>query len=113
MLFINACTDNSVASTTTQFQQLLDEHWQHATKEQVFFRNDPDTFRMNGKLPDMSEAGRTRRAEYNQTLLNRLAEIDLSKLSDADQVTYRLFKYERETEAKSYQNIDHYFPMNY
>lgn len=113
MLFINACTDNSVASTTTQFQQLLDEHWQHATKEQVFFRNDPDTFRMNGKLPDMSEAGRTRRAEYNQTLLNRLAEIDLSKLSDADQVTYRLFKYERETEAQSYQNIDHYFPMNY
>ncbi|MBU2916639.1 DUF885 domain-containing protein [Psychrosphaera sp. F3M07] len=113
MLFINACTDNSVASTTTLFQQLLDEHWQHATKEQVFFRNDPDTFRMNGKLPDMSEAGRTRRAEYNQTLLNRLAEIDLSKLSDADQVTYRLFKYERETEAKSYQNIDHYFPMNY
>ncbi|WP_299264435.1 DUF885 domain-containing protein [uncultured Psychrosphaera sp.] len=112
LFILNACTDAS-HNNTAQFQQLLKEHWQNANKEQVFFRNDPDTFRMNGKLPEMSEVGRKRRAEFNQSVLTDLEKIDVNALNDADQVTYRLFKYERETEAKSYQNIDHYFPMNY
>jgi uncharacterized protein (DUF885 family) len=122
LLLLNACSDsvNSVnvnntpnENSTYQFQQLLDQHWKNAINEQVFFRNDPDTFRMNGKLPDMSDEGRAKRAAYNQTVLDDLNKIDVTSLSEDDQVTYRLFKYERQTEAKSYQNIDHYFPMNY
>ena len=97
----------------TQFQQLLAEHWQTANKEQIFFRKDPDTFRMNGKLPEMSAKGRERRAQYNQSLLKRLGNIDLTELSQGDQVTYRLFKYERQAEARSYQQIDHFFPLTY
>ena len=30
-----------------QFRQLLDEHWQRAEQEQVFFRTDPDAYRPN------------------------------------------------------------------
>ncbi len=99
--------------STEIFNQLIDEHWQTANKEQIFFRKDPDAFRMNGKLPEMSKIGRDRREKYNHELLQRLEKINLNDLSADDQVTYRLFKYERQTEANSYQQLDHLYPLNY
>ena len=101
----------SAADAKQQLEHLLNAHWQQANSEQVFFRNDPDTFRMNGKLPDVSASGRQRRAAFNQQMLQQLGQIEMQKLSAADQVTLRLFRYERETEAKSYQQFDHLFPM--
>ncbi|MBT1066027.1 DUF885 family protein [Bowmanella sp. Y26] len=98
-------------SATTSFKHLLERHWQEANKEQIFFRKDPDTFRMNGKLPDMSEQGRQRRASFNQEMLQQLEKINWQQLSTADQLTYRLFKYERQSEAESYQQLDHLYPF--
>jgi uncharacterized protein (DUF885 family) len=98
--------------SSQQFEQLLDEHWKNANIEQVFFRKDPDAFRMNGKLPSFSKKSEKRREKFNQSLLSRLDKIALSKLSAKEQVTYRLFKYERQTEAKSYQQLDRFYPMN-
>ncbi len=108
------CASSTFANQASeQFTQLLDDHWQTANKEQIFFRKDPDAFRMNGKLPEMSANGRERRSKYNNKLLARIENIDVTKLSTADQVTYRLFKYEREAEAKSYQFQDHLYPLTY
>ena len=108
------CASSAVANQASeQFTQLLDEHWQTANKEQIFFRKDPDAFRMKGKLPEMSASGRERRSKYNNELLSRIENIDVMQLSAADQVTYRLFKYEREAEAKSYQFQDHLYPLTY
>ncbi|NQZ24188.1 MAG: DUF885 domain-containing protein [Colwellia sp.] len=107
--FVNA---DEVKTSSQQFEQLLNEHWQTANKEQVFFRKDPDAFRMNGKLPSFSKASEKRRETYNQSLLNKLDKIELSALSAKEQVSYRLFKYERQTEAKSYQQLDRFYPMN-
>ena len=103
---------NGVKTSSQQFEQLLNEHWQTANKEQIFFRKDPDAFRMNGKLPSFSKAAEKRRETYNQSLLNKLDKIELSTLSVKEQVSYRLFKYERQTEAKSYQQLDRFYPMN-
>ena len=103
----------SAFDATSDFNALLTEHWQVANKEQIFFRKDPDAFRMNGKLPEMSATGRERRANYNQQLLQRLAKINVDELPENEQVTYRLFKYERQAEAKSYQQLDHFFPLTY
>lgn len=102
----------SANDASLALQQLLDEHWQNANKEQIFFRKDPDTFRMNGHLPDVSAAGRNRRAAFNQTMLTRLQAIEWHDLSQADQVTYRLFRFERQAEAESYRQYDHLFPMH-
>ncbi len=108
------CASSAIANQASeQFTQLLDEHWQTANKEQIFFRKDPDAFRMKGKLPEMSAHGRERRSKYNNKLLSRIKNIDVMQLSAADQVTYRLFKYEREAEAKSYQFQDHLYPLTY
>ncbi len=100
-------------TASERFEQLLQQHWQTANKEQIFFRKDPDAFRMNGKLPEMSKRGRDRRQAYNEKLLEQLDTIALAQLTPEQQVTYRLFKYERQTEAKSYQQLDHFYPLTY
>ena len=111
-MFLALNNGNAYAVTATeQLDTLLSEHWQQANKEQIFFRKDPDTFRMNGKLPDVSAKGRERREQYNAQLLKRLDSIDERQLSEADKITLRLFKYERQTEAQSYKQFDHLFPM--
>jgi len=93
-------------------KQILADHWAAANQEQIFFRKDPDTFRMRGKLPDMSAEGRARRAHFNQKILERLANINQHNLSSADNVSFQLFRYERQTEALSYKQFDHLFPMH-
>lgn len=111
-MFLALNNGNAYAVTATeQLDTLLSEHWQQANKEQIFFRKDPDTFRMNGQLPDVSAKGRERREQYNAQLLKRLDSIDERQLSEADKVTLRLFRYERQTEAQSYKQFDHLFPM--
>ncbi|WP_417703617.1 DUF885 domain-containing protein [Rheinheimera aquimaris] len=111
-MFLALNNGNAYAVTAAeQLDTLLSEHWQQANKEQIFFRKDPDTFRMNGKLPDVSAKGRERREQYNAQLLKRLDSIDERELSEADKITLRLFKYERQTEAQSYKQFDHLFPM--
>ncbi|MFT5757962.1 MAG: hypothetical protein ACI9LM_002699 [Alteromonadaceae bacterium] len=100
-------------TSSSQFNDLLTAHWQNANEEQVFFRKDPDTFRMNGTLPSFSKESRERRKKYNYSLLMQLKDINVNKLTEKEQVTYRLFTYERQAEAKSYQQIDHYYPLTY
>ncbi|HEX5794136.1 MAG TPA: DUF885 family protein, partial [Rheinheimera sp.] len=98
-------------SASEQLQQLLAEHWQQANKEQIFFRKDPDTFRMNGQLPDVSAQGRERRQQFNRQMQQKAEKIELSQLTAAERITLRLFNYERATEAESYQQFDYMFPM--
>ncbi len=104
---------NAETSEQDSLHSILDSHWAAANKEQIFFRKDPDTFRMNGHLPDMSAEGRARRQAFNQSILDRLEKLDIDALSPADKINYRLFQYERQTEAESYTQLDHYYPLNY
>ena len=102
-----------VLDAQASFADILKDHWAAANKEQIFFRKDPDTFRMNGKLPDVSKEGRQRRAKFNQQILKRLESVDVAALSAHDKVSYRLFKFERQAEAESYTQLDHYYPLNF
>lgn len=94
-----------------QFHQLLDDHWANAVSERIYFRNDPDGWRMEGKLPEHTPAARARRNAFNESVLERLAEIDPAELDEKDRVSYKVFKNERETERNSYQQFYHYFPI--
>ncbi len=112
LLAIAACSE-APANKSDAFDALIDDHWENTLEEQVFFRRDPDVFRMNGALPDFSKAARDRRLAFNQDILNRLAAIDQKSLSASDQINYKLFKYEREAERESYRQPDYLFPMNF
>ena len=115
--FLLLCTISVIpaasAETLDSLQHILDDHWAAANQEQIFFRKDPDTFRMHGKLPDMSAAGRARRETFNTTILQRLAKLNSKTLNAADTITYRLFTYERKAEAASYSQLGHFYPMHY
>jgi uncharacterized protein (DUF885 family) len=112
LLICLGLTGISQASSTEDFNALLDEHWTTAGKEQVFFRTDPDAFRPNGKLPELTTEARARRQAYNESILKRLGAIDESSLGEQDRISYRLFLYERETERDSYRYYDHVFPIS-
>lgn len=102
----------AMADAASSFDQLLKDHWDNVLKEQVFFRRDPDVFRMNGPLPDFSMEGIKRRQAFNEDILARLAEINEAALPVEDRVSFKLFKYERMAERESYKQPDHYFPLN-
>ncbi|MFC7048415.1 DUF885 domain-containing protein [Emcibacter nanhaiensis] len=101
------------ADATADFHKLLDKHWQKANEEQVFFHTDPDGWKPDGKLADFSPAGFDRRMKFNDQMLSELAKIPMDQLSAEDQISYRLFQYERELEKESYTTQDKYFPVNY
>jgi uncharacterized protein (DUF885 family) len=93
------------------FHALLDDHWNNAVAEQVFFRSDPDAWRMNGKLAEFTVEARARRKAFNDDILKRLEPIDIDSLDAKDRVSYRVFQYERQTERDSYSQKDHLFPI--
>jgi uncharacterized protein (DUF885 family) len=110
-LSVSAVFGNIYADDKASFHALLSEHWARANAEQIFFRTDPDAFRPNGKLPEFTSDARARRQTYNKDVLERLKGIDEAMLSGQDRISYKLFKYERETEAESYRQPDHLFPI--
>ena len=109
-----ACTSRNSgesADAGAAFHDLLDEHWSQAEIEKVFFRTDPDAWRMDGPLSEHTDEARARRQEFNEQILAKLAAIDGNTLNEKDKLSYRVFKYERETERESYQQLDHFFPF--
>jgi uncharacterized protein (DUF885 family) len=105
----NKTDDGSVTKAT--FHDLLDDHWAAANAERVFFRTDPDAWRMDGKLSEHTPEARARRQQFNEAVLSSLAGINIDDLGADDQLSYRIFKYERETERESYKQRDHLFPF--
>ena len=100
------------ASPVQELHALLDQHWAVAEDEQVFFRSDPDAFRMNRELPEFSAEAYARREAFNEMMLERLDDIDADELTGQDRISYKLFRYERLTERESYRQLDRYFPIN-
>ncbi|MEX0298670.1 MAG: DUF885 family protein [Kordiimonas sp.] len=102
-----------MADATSSFEGILKDHWENTLEEQVFFRRDPDVFRMDGKLPDFSAAGMKRRQSFNEAIIERINAIEEADLDKEDRVSFKLFKYERLAERESYKQPDRYFPINY
>ena len=99
---------DSVSDAGAAFHSLLDEHWAAAQKEKVFFRTDPDAWRMDGELAEHTSEARARRQQFNEQVIGKLAGISLDDLGADDQLSYRIFKYERETERESYGQPEHF-----
>ena len=113
VLTLWAFSSATMADANQDFDTLLKQHWQQAQQEKIFFRTDPDAWKPSGKLADFSAQGIARRQTFNQDMLESLAKIPFDELAKEQQVSYRLFKYERETEQQSYQFQDKYFPLNF
>lgn len=104
---------HAFADPNKDLANIIDKHWQNSQIEKVFFRTDPDGWKPNGQLAEFTPQALTRREAYNSQVLTRLVEIDTKALSKEQLMNYRLFKYERETEALSHRLQDKYFPVNF
>ncbi len=109
MAALTGCGD--AATPSAEFQSILNDHWEKAVAEQIFFRSDSDAWRMNGKLAEFTLEARARRKAFNEKILARLEEIDVDALDKKEQISYRVFHFERLTERDSYQQFDHLFPI--
>ena len=72
---------HSLADENTDLKNIIDQHWQHAQSEKVFFRTDPDGWKPDGKLAHWSEQAISKRQTYNDQVLHKLAAIDPKALS--------------------------------
>ncbi len=104
-------TADTEISAADEFHALLEDHWASAVSEKIYFRNDGDAWRMDGKLSEHTAEARTRRHDFNESMLERLESIDPQSLSARDRISFKVFRYERETERDSYQQYDHLFPF--
>ncbi|MBZ0114737.1 MAG: DUF885 domain-containing protein [Thermoanaerobaculia bacterium] len=98
-------------SDAERFESLLADHWAASVEERIYFRNDPDGWRMEGRLSEHTAEARARRRDFNLEVLKRLEAIDPEQLDPRDRVSYEVFRYERETERDSYSQFDHFFPF--
>jgi uncharacterized protein (DUF885 family) len=103
----------SAADSNTDLKTIIDNHWQNAKAEKLFFRTDPDGWKPSGTLPNWTEQAIAKRQAYNNSVLKSLSKIDPKTLSSSQLMNYRLFKYERETEQQSYLFQDKYFQVNF
>lgn len=106
-------SNHAFADANSDFNALLAKHWQNAQQEKVFFRTDPDAWKPDGKLAQWSPQAMARRDAFNADVLAQLLTIHKEELSADNQMSYRLFLYERETEQASYLAQDKYFPINF
>jgi uncharacterized protein (DUF885 family) len=95
----------------SDFHAVLDDHWATVLTEKIYFREDPDAWRMDGRLSEHTAAARERRRIFNTSVLSRLAEINPQQLNAADRLSFRIFAHERKTERDSYSQLDHRFPF--
>ena len=80
LLAVAACAE-APSDKINSFDTLIKDHWNNVLTEQVFFRRDPDVYRMDGHLANFSKSARDRRQAFNETVLSRLAAIDEKSLS--------------------------------
>ena len=99
------------ADANRDFEQLLDDHWQTSLQEKIGFRGDPDAWRLGGSLASVTPQARARRQAFNEQVLQRLTKIAARHLSAENRVSYKVFRYEREAEHDSYQQLDHLYPL--
>jgi len=109
--FAAATNGAALASSAEDLQQLLSDHWAHQEREKIYYRTDPDAWRMNGKLSEHTAAARDRRHTANGVFLSRLEAIDPTELQGEDRVSYKVFKYERESERDGHAIPTHRFPI--
>ena len=101
----------TLADTDSRFGKILNDHWQQAREELEVFRGAPESWRLYG-LPSVTAESRSRRHEFNEGLIKRLDKIKPERLSEANRVSYQVFRYERELERESYHQLDHLYPIN-
>jgi uncharacterized protein (DUF885 family) len=96
----------------TALHQLFDREWDRNMRENPIYASDLGDYRFNDKWPDASLTAIQKYHAEDQQALADLLKIDRSALSSQDQVSYDLFKWQRDDDNDSYKFHEYLFPLN-
>jgi uncharacterized protein (DUF885 family) len=105
----NGATENS---STQALHTLFDDEWEYGLSRNPEWASTLGDRRWNDKWPDLTPGSLS--AEHQQELkfAQRLAAIDRSQLSAADQLNYDLFKHRLENEDQAFKLKLYLIPLN-
>lgn len=92
--------------------RLFHAEWDRAMREDPLTASDLGDRRFNSLWPDESLAAIAREAHEDRAALAALARIDRAALTPADQVSYDLFRWQREDSLDSHRFHEYLFPLN-
>jgi prolyl oligopeptidase len=92
--------DTSAADAATALHQLFDDEWQRSLQENPTNASRLGDKRYNRLWPDQSVPAVKASQAAARTALERLHQIPIDKLSDRDQLWYRLFERQYETDIE-------------
>ena len=85
--------DVLLADETDRFMAVVNDDWRQTLKENPIAASREGVSEFNHLLPGVTESDRKRRASQTRKLLKRLDNIDALKLSEQDQINYRLLQW--------------------
>ncbi len=91
---------------------LFDQEWEWRLQQYPRMATNVGRHEWNDQLAAMSLSAHRRRAEARLAFLTRLAGIDRSQLSNADQINYDMFKRQLELSIQDYQFGGYQMPIN-
>ena len=106
------CSLSSQAGPSENFQALLTEHWDWQLRENPVWASQLGDRRWNEQWSDASLDAIGRRYSEQQQFLRRLRLIDSSKLDEAGQLNYELFRRQLENSVDGHPFKNYLMPLN-
>jgi uncharacterized protein (DUF885 family) len=91
---------------------LFEDEWEFRLRSDPLFATATGDHRFDDKLPSVSLADLTARAEERRRFRERLLSIDRSALDETDRASYDLFRAEMNDEIRSFELHLYRFPIN-
>ncbi len=106
---ITSCAPSEEAHN--RLHELFDESWESRLREDPLLATQVGDPRFNDRLPSVSVADQTRRAELRRVLLERLGSIDRSRLDEQDRISYDMFERQLEDELANFEYKGYLIPI--
>ncbi len=111
-LVLFAASTAAHADAATEFETLLDEHWEWTLASAPVMASTMGDRRRNQEWGDMSLGAIEQRRQDTKAFLRRVYAIDRSGLSEADQLNHELFRRHLEDQVDEYRFNAHLLPFS-
>jgi uncharacterized protein (DUF885 family) len=102
----------AASTEVTRLHAIFDRNWETRLKESPLFATSVGRHEYDDRLPSVTMADLERRQAVRKATLASLAKIDRSKLPQAEQVNYDIFKRQIDESIESFDFGDYEMPIN-
>ncbi len=113
LCFLTSLAGTALADATSDFQSLLDEHWEWTLKNSPVMASAMGDRRYNQQWGDSSLEGIERQHVETRDFLRRAYAIDRQALSQKDQLNYELFRRQLQDDVDAHQFMGYLLPFDH